>query len=525
MPESYLAEASMHITKAVQDGKVMKWQAINSDTDPDTYTERMSVELYQDFIRRINKKEDVPEIFRSAVYSNYWSGGMPYLSISHYPDIDGQAVPGKPLEIFIDGDSKQACLKAKGVLNNSPLGNSVFRSLQEDKNRPLDDRIRISIGFLDLAHKHGDDGQMWERKSLTDVCPECLAGVGQKIYCKGHLIHLALTRVPVNKRTEMVLEEKSMAKKTRKEDAASIVGDTLAEEIDMKAKATALKSDVLVEMSEGEVPAPVEEVAEPVAEESVEEKAEVVETPEVEKAEAAPVEEKADPYLPYGGATSMAEAKKAKEAVEEMSQVMDLWGMFSNVAWNIIDTQEVVDKKAAFVKALDEFKSMLATKAMVEFGMTTKAETVELVEEQKHELKPALDALLSAVDNSLVLEGDVNSKLQFVQPSLQELGEAITNFVSQKSVASEPPAPDKNNDNLLEKITELIQPLSLSVQQLSDKVGVLEAKSNAGAVEQPRTRIPQPRSLPASLVQKTEVEKPKSNSLRSIINKSVGISE
>lgn len=518
-----LVEMSMHITKAVQDGKVMKWSATNSDTDPDSYTERMSLELYKDFIAHIDKGEQIPEVFRSYVYSNYWKGGMPYVSISHYPDVDGQAVPGEVKELFIDGDVKKARLKARGVLHNTPLGNSVFRSLQEDKYKSPEDKIRISIGFLDLGHRHGDNA-MWERKSLTDACPDCLNNVGNKVYCKGYLIHLALTRVPVNKRTEMVLEEKSemATKKTRKEDAASIVGEDLATEIDVKAKAATLKSDVLVEMSEGEEnPAPVEEVAE---ETPVEEKAEVEAPAEVSE----PVEEKANAYLPYNGATSMKEAQKAKEAIEEMSQVMDLWGMFSNVAWNIIDTQEIVDKKAAFVKALDEFKGMLAAKAMVEFGMIAKSETVlEAVVDQTepHQLKPALDALLSAVDNSLVLEGDVNAKLQYIQPTLQELGEAITEIVKAKSVvANEPPAPDKNNDNLLEKITELIQPLSLSVQQLSDKVGVLEAKSNATAVEQPRNRIPQPRSLPANLVQKSEPAA-KPGSLRSIINKSVGITE
>jgi hypothetical protein len=517
MENPYLVESSMYITKAVKEGKVMKWAAINSDTDPDSYVERMSLELYKDFIDHINNRDDVPEIFRSGVYSNYWKGGMPYLSISHYPDIDGQAVPGEPAEVFVDGNR----LKAKGVLYNSPLGHSVFRSLQEDKNKSPDDRIRISIGFLDLAHRHGD-GQVWVRDSLTSICPDCLNGVGEKVYVKGYLVHLALTRVPVNKRTEMVLEEKSMAKKTRKEDAASIVGETLAEEIELKAKATALRSDVLIEMSEGETPE-VPVVEEPVVEPEVEEPVAAVE----EKSEA-PVEEKGMSHLPYGGATSMAEAKKAKEAVEEMNQVMDLWGMFSNVAWNIIDSDEVTEKKSAFMKALDEFKGMLATKAMVEFSQTQpvlpSGEMVEKSEKVDHVLKPALDALLSAVDNSVVLEGDINAKLQYIQPTIQELGEAITEFVKTKAVVSEPPAPNKDNDNLLEKITELIRPLSDTVSRVESRIGVLEAKSNATAVET-RSRIPQPRSLTPSLIAKTETEKPKPGSLRSIINKSVGITE
>lgn len=531
-----LQEFSMYITKSGTDGKVMRWSAVNSDTDPDTYTERMSYELYKDFESNIENNVPVPEQFKS-ITSRFWKGGMPYLSVSHYPDLDGQAVPGEPSIIFIDGDSKKARLKAKGILYDTPLGNSVYRSLQEDKNRNPEDRIRISIGFLDLAHRHGDN-PLWVRKGLYDVCPECLDGVGNKVYVKGYLVHLALTRVPVNKRTEMVLEEKSeMTKKiTRKQDAASIVGASLADEIDAKHKVSALKSDALVEMSEGEEP--TEEETKELIEEA--EKGEGVseiadyedrtENEEVSQEELVLESETKKPELeekdmgmnvtmPYGGATSMKDAQKSRDAQEEMTRVMDLWSMFSNVAWNIMDSMDVTDKKSAFVKALDEFKGMLAAKAMVEFSVATPV--VELSEVKDHVLKPALDALLSAVDNSLSMEGDINNKLQFVNPSLQELGQAITDYVTQKS-AVEPTAPNNNDNNLLENIKELIQPLSQSVQQLTEKVAIIESKSNAQGV-QTQSRIPQPRSLPASLVQKaTPAVKP--GSVRDIVNKSVGLS-
>src|SRR5690606_34440137 len=134
---------------------------------------------------------------------------------------------------------------------------------------------------------------------------------------------------------------------------------------------------------------------------------------------------------------------------------------------------------------------MLTAKAMVQFGVTERSETVE---EKPHELKPALDALLSAVDNSIGLEGDVNSKLQFVNPSLQELGQAITDYVTKSvsAVEEEPPAPDK--DNLLENIKELIQPLAQGLEQVRNEVGVLKAQTSAQSV-QPKSRIPQPRSI------------------------------
>jgi hypothetical protein len=223
--------------------------------------------------------------------------------------------------------------------------------------------------------------------------------------------------------------------------------------------------------------------------------------------------------LPCGGATSMKEAMKSRESMEEAQHVMEMFGMFQNVAWNIIDRTDVPDKKAAFAKAVDELKSMLAAKAMLEFSQAPA--TVQRSEDA-HPLQSALDALLSAIDNSVVLEGDVNTKLQAVQPVLIELGNAITDYVTQKSV-SQPPATNENADNLLEKITELIRPLSEKVESLTSEIGILKSQASATAVV-PKSRIPQPRSLPATLVQKsTPATKP--GSLRDISRRSVGIVE
>lgn len=197
----FIHEFSMHITKASLSNGVMRWAATSSDTDPDSYEEQMSLELYEDFIDRINKEKEVPEQFKSICCSKYWCGGMPYMSVSHYPDFDGSAVPGEPLELFIDGKK----LKTKGVLFDSPLGHAVWRSLKDDKYKNPEEKIRISIGFLDLAHSHA--GKVWVRESLISLCPDCLQGVGDKVYHKGILIHHALTRKPVNKRTEFVEEE------------------------------------------------------------------------------------------------------------------------------------------------------------------------------------------------------------------------------------------------------------------------------------------------------------------------------
>lgn len=516
------AEMSMYITKATKEGKVMKWAAVNSDTDPDLYDERMSLELYKSFIENIKNRSAVPKEFTSLVTSEYWRGGMPYLSISHYPDLNGQAVPGEPAEVYIDGNK----LKAKGVLFDSPLGHSVFRSLKDDKLKAPDERIRISIGFIDLAHRHGE-GAMFERKGLFDLCPECLQGVGEKVYMKGYLVHLALTRVPVNQRTEMVLEEKSdMAKKTRKEDAESIVGKPLAEELDMKAKGVAQRSDVLIEMSDSDAE-DVETVSDGVENTSGDgtgaEKLDTsVKSDVVEKFEDSTMEKVANESptyvenLPFGGATTMRDAENYVAAKNEAIYLMDMWSVFSNVMWNIMERADVEDKRTAMNVAVDEFKNILTAKAMLVFSQAAPVEDSET-----HELQPAVDRLLGVIDNSVEL--DEAGRAEVVNPALQELGTAITEFYQKKSVANEPPAPDKNT--LLDDIKNMLQPIADSVKSLSDEVGLLKAKSAAQAVEiKPRIPAPRTPTISPSLIAKSEPAV-KPNSLKAIINKSVGLPE
>jgi len=524
--QNALVFGSMHITKASLDRGVMRWAATNSDTDPDLYDERMSLELYKDFIARIENEEELPEEFKSAACSDYWCGGMPYLSISHYPDLNGKAVPGEPLELFVDGQK----LKAKGVLFDSPLGHSVWRSLKEDKHKNPEEKIRISIGFLDLAHKHGDNGKVWVRESLHSICPECLHGVKNKVYVKGYLVHLALTRVPVNRRTEMVLEEKAdMAKKTRKEDAESIVPPELVEEIETLARVSVGKSDAMVEMSEGETAEETQELIAGV------EKAEVapvanpeVETPAVEKSEDDAMNKVMDEpiavmeNMPYGGATSMKDAEKHMAAMNEMMFVMDAWSVFSNVAWNIFQRDDVKNKKEMLSGAVDEFRNLLAAKAMVVFADLAPKEAV-LSETQEHELKPAIDALLENIDNSLMLEADVNGKLASINPTLQELGGKILEYVTAKSQTVENPVPeDKNKDTLLAELKSIVQPLQEAIANLQGEVGIMKSQANAARVET-KPRIPQPKTFTSTVFKTVYADKPKPGSLRDIVNKSVGL--
>jgi cation transport regulator ChaB len=256
-PKAEVQEFSMAITRTSYDKLTNErhWKAVASDTEDDLYKDNMTLELFSDFLERIETKEQPPEEFRSE----FWSGGKPYLSISHYPDFNGKGVPGPVDAVYIDGrvDAGRGKLKAKGRFDDTPIGKACFQSVSRDieEKTPDDEKIRISIAFLDYLHRHKSTGYEFERTEDDSLCPECLKELitgdyGGKEFLSGHLIHLGMTRVPVNQRTDMEVE-RSMT--TKLEDAASIVGEELAEELEEEAKkATVGKSEALVIKAEDE---------------------------------------------------------------------------------------------------------------------------------------------------------------------------------------------------------------------------------------------------------------------------------
>lgn len=250
-------EFSMSITKASYDKTTgeRRWLATASDTELDSFGDKMSMELFHDFCDRIKREEQAPEDFRSE----FWSGGMPYLSVSHYPDLDGLAVPGPLDEVFIDGNK----FKSKGRFHDTPLGIASYNAIKKDIVEKSPDPVRISIAFLDYKHRHLSNGYEFER-SLSDpdkmICPECIKEMltgeyGGREFLRGMLVHEAMTRVPVNKRTDMEVER---AMTTRKEDAASIIGEELADELDEKAKMVGKSEALIIKAEDEEVPDDIE---------------------------------------------------------------------------------------------------------------------------------------------------------------------------------------------------------------------------------------------------------------------------
>lgn len=466
-------EFSMLISKASLHNGEMRWSAVNSDTDWDLYGERMSLELYKSMISKIKSNVPPPETFSDLVTSEYWKGGMPYLSIAHYSDGNGKAVPGDVKELFIDGNQ----LKAKGTLHNSPLGKAVWKSLKEDevnyKNSIDTDRIRISIAFLDLAHKHGEDGQTFRRKSFSDVCPECLRGVGEKIYLDGYLVHLALTRVPVNPRTIMEAEDvmpKKSKPETKKEDAISILGDVvLADEVEKSA--LEMKSDVLVEMSDTEP----EVVNEP-----------QTDTPEIsEPIQTEEVLSVTKSQLESLVSSLVEQAMSKKEMKDDMEDEED-------------GGDESYHKKDKMEK-----KSDTASEAPV----------------QKSALELSVDKLYNVVNSAIAKSGTSEDKLQEIQPVLEEVGQAIVNVV--KSSVGEPQVSQSPaNDAML----EMLQALKSQMDIFGTELATLKEKS-INVTSQPN-RVPAPRSISPSVVKSlvpNEQSQENPNSVRSIARRSVGL--
>lgn len=215
-----------------------RWTAICSDDQEDLAGDRATVELFANFISRA-KSANQP----------------PYLSIAHYfatkipvelkSALGEWGVAGWADSLMVS-DGK---LIASGTFEQSLLGQKTMMAIAQDQISGSDHEARISIGFTDLQHAHGPI--RFVRRSVDQRCPLCEMGK-KRTFIDGELVHLAVTRVPINPRSDIKLEEKSMAAAiaTMKDDAESIVGDELAEELEKLTKPNELKSAV-VQKSEG----------------------------------------------------------------------------------------------------------------------------------------------------------------------------------------------------------------------------------------------------------------------------------
>jgi len=351
---------SFYITKAVQDKKTgeRRFSATCSNTKEDAFKTFMSLDLFKDFINRIHSGEQPPAEFRSDA----WQGGMPYLSVSHYLDLGGMAKAGDTTDLFIDGDY----LKAKGTFTDNPVGQKAFEAVVRDLAEKPEKPIRISIGFLDYGHKHGNIE--WVRKGDYDTCPLCATELGPKVYTRGLLIHEALTRIPANVDTSIGLEERSMGDDivTRKDDAESIIGEELATELDEKSKligmSTAKPAAEVVIRTDKPAEEPVKEPElETVLEDEVEdedaEEEEVVEVVEEARKDVSPADKKAA-EKEYGD-VKYADAANKKYPIDTEEHIRAAWSyinMPKNAAKYSPEEVKAIKSKivAAWKKVIDK---------------------------------------------------------------------------------------------------------------------------------------------------------------------------
>lgn len=495
---SALASFSMVITRAShnkQEG-TFRWKAVASDTEEDFYHDNMSLELFEDFISRIEINELAPESYRSS----FWQGGSPYVSVSHYPDLEGKAVPGFVEKVFVDGNQ----LRAYGQFFKNKLGLACYASVCKDlyEEPKSENPIRISIAFLDYGHIHKGSGYEFERKSIDDICPECVLEQTQgkftgKIFKKGQLVHLALTRVPANERTSVEVE-KSMT--TRKEDAESIIGEELANEIEEEAKLVG-KSQAMVIKSEEEA----EEVVE--QEEAVKTSESEEGTLEIERYIDEPIpvtiveDYSKEKYKPFGGATSMKAAKDFVEAQKEEWRISDLWWAFQGIMDNIQNDETIEDKASAIAKAAQELKDMIGDKSIKMYAVLTQKSDSESEDRKPHELDTVFSQFKSDYDQVKSLEGTSQEKLQLLQESFNVFADAIrSNFETQESVPSA--VPEKVDSNLVEQLSLA---MSNALNPIASKLDLLLTQQQ-DMVKSP-SATPVRRSIPPTLSMQKDIQK------------------
>lgn len=501
-----LSTLEMWITRVSKDKQtgIRRWYATSSGVKRDLYGERMSVTLFDDFIKRIDENQEAPPPFISET----WKGGLPYLGVAHYLDQDGYGVVGPTTKVWRDGET----LKMKGTFADTPLADASFEAIKQDQieKRADDERVRVSIAFIDWGHNHGHTKD-FERKSLQDACMLCEAGVPDKEYTAGHLVHQALTRRPAYPETEIVaLEEKSMSK--RREDAASIVGDELADELEKRQKLIGRADEGDGAVAAGAV---------------------------VIKDESAGEEVEGEVGRTLGGAKTLDEAEAfLTKSTNGEPVLLDSWEILANVLGNISgeeSTQAIREVLRDFQNTLD----VQTAEAVLEIkralgGETVEKETEEAVErqvppqfrkdeeeDQKRERRPeeeeveddkaedeeaeeseedkeeeemkekshildsAFALIREAFDDALATPGDPGMRLGMIQESISGLGAEIQAQV--EAVTANAPV---DAATISRAVADAIAPLSAAV-------GALQAQVQAGVTEKSAdgSRLPPRRAI------------------------------
>lgn len=508
-PIEALARIELVITKANvgQDGRP-RWVATTSDTGPDKAGEMASMVLFQDWIERVEKgvvTDFLPDEPR-----------IPFLGVSHYPSLEGYGEAGPTEKMYIDGNR----FKAAGVFyedDEHPIGKALFASICKEqasikRGEAVEEPMRISAAWWDLKHSHGDF--LFTRKNLTDRCPLCAKGQPRH-FLEGQLDHWAVTRVPMNPRTDLELEEKSMAaKKTRKEDAASIVGEEMADKLENHSDADVSKADVDA-VPDGMV---VKAKAKPKAK------------PKVEKADPKPDVKKADDGMmerPFSGATDFDAARQWISEQDKLNTTLDYWQTFDMVMMNILEAEEG-DKMEMMKKAIADFgeqvntvKAGLSDLTMMSLISKPEPKLVERSEGKmsEQEQTPAAEKAAPqepvSVDSYQQLKENVEAALANAEMGREEKAEAIQKSFADFGTVVKAKLDTQNPPDVEQLVNEAV---AKSVAPVAEKLDLMLAKMNqAPAPAQP---VQKSYTHPAEQLSEIKVEK---NSIRDIARRSVGL--
>jgi len=293
--------------------------------------------------------------------------------------------------------------------------------------------------------------------------------------------------------------DKSMT--TRKEDAESIIGEKLAEDIDKEAKLVG-KSEVLVERREMKCPEGMDQ------EECRKWKKEHEDDGDGDKPQGSdrggkPHDEGQD----GGGRNTIVAAPTSRPSKSEAEEDCDCNDPKNAEVEKCKGKKQKseVDLSEALSK-LDEIKSMLQPKSA----------TVEL---PQHILDAAISKLKSDFDEAINVSNlTVDEKLKMVQPTFEQLGEVIKEKVSLSSI----PVQETQQNVTQTDQPDIIQALSEVMKPVVQQLGLMSAQlSELKRVPTPQTvETPQRRSFTPQLVQqKSMIVKSETPNLRAIIER------
>lgn len=500
-----LIELSLAITKATSDGN---WQAVASDTLPDKTGESTSIALFKDWIRRAETGETVSWLPPPR---------NPFLGISHYPSFEGYGEAGQTVKMWIDGNR----FKVSGKFNlDNPVGKALFDTIRREreltaKGETVANPVRISAAWWDIAHSHGSF--IFERKSLADVCPVCVkGGNGQKTYLMGQADHWAGTRVPINPRTNLALEEKSMAI-TRKDDAASMIDEELAEELDTKAKLTGKSETTLIVKAKPKADEEDDEKTEDKPDEDdAKEEDEEKEYNFSKKKKAGPFQAVANGeefgYQPLGGAVTLDDADDYIQQGKLLDQAYSNYDVYRMVVDNIFqyggsNTIPLIQQATA------DFNERIATikAAVVDAWLIDPAVVSPTKGDYSDMSADIFDATRDAVNEALT-----------GAQSRQQAVEAITKAFTQMAGTIE----GQVNMRYPQAQGEVVaQAVKAAIEPLMQEIGLMKAK--LGQVQQPVLPVPQQKSfVPGQMLQEQPIVSPvtgKPSQLTEMIRRSVGI--